>query len=66
MSISETAFKNQEEWFPNRKSKLAETEPELIEVFDNSVNNSLAQKVWSGSKHNFRSELCKMVTWNKK
>ena len=35
MSISETALKNHEELFPNRKSKLAETDPELIEVFDN-------------------------------
>ena len=35
MSISETAMKNHAELFPNRKSKLAETDPELIEVFDN-------------------------------
>jgi 4-carboxymuconolactone decarboxylase len=35
MSISETAFKNHEEIFPDRKSKLAETDPELIEVFEN-------------------------------
>jgi 4-carboxymuconolactone decarboxylase len=35
MSISETALKNHEELFPNRKSKLAETDPELIDVFDN-------------------------------
>jgi 4-carboxymuconolactone decarboxylase len=35
MSISETALKNHEELFPNRKSKLAETDPELIEVFEN-------------------------------
>ena len=35
MSISETAIKNHEELFPNRKSKLAETDPELIEVFEN-------------------------------
>ena len=35
MRISETALKNHEELFPNRKSKLAETDPELIEVFDN-------------------------------
>ena len=35
MSISETALKNHKELFPNRKSKLAETDPELIEVFDN-------------------------------
>jgi len=35
MSISETAMKNHEELFPNRKSKLVETDPELIEVFDN-------------------------------
>jgi 4-carboxymuconolactone decarboxylase len=35
MNISEKALKNHEELFPNRKSKLAETDPELIEVFDN-------------------------------
>jgi 4-carboxymuconolactone decarboxylase len=35
MNISETAMKNHEELFPNRKSKLMETDPELIEVFDN-------------------------------
>ncbi len=35
MSISETAMKNHEELFPDRKSKLMETDPELIEVFDN-------------------------------
>lgn len=35
MSISETAMKNHEELFPNRKSTLAVTDPELIEVFDN-------------------------------
>jgi len=35
MSISKTAFKNHEELFPKRKSKLMETDPELIEVFDN-------------------------------
>jgi 4-carboxymuconolactone decarboxylase len=35
MSISETALKNHEELFPNRKSKLMETDPELIEAFDN-------------------------------
>jgi len=35
MRISETAMKNHEELFPNRKSTLAATDPELIEVFDN-------------------------------
>jgi 4-carboxymuconolactone decarboxylase len=35
MSISANAFKNHEELFPNRKSTLAVTDPELIEVFDN-------------------------------
>ena len=35
MNISETALKNHEELFPNRKSKLMETDPELIKVFDN-------------------------------
>src|SRR5271157_610069 len=35
MSISETANKNHEELFPNHKSTLQITDPELIEVFDN-------------------------------
>ena len=35
MRISKTALKNHEELFPNRKSKVQETDPELIEVFDN-------------------------------
>jgi 4-carboxymuconolactone decarboxylase len=35
MSISEIANKNHEELFPNHKSKLKVTDPELIEVFDN-------------------------------
>ena len=35
MSISEKAKKNHEELFPNRKSTLTVTDPELIEVFDN-------------------------------
>jgi 4-carboxymuconolactone decarboxylase len=35
MSISETARKNHEELFPNHKSTLKVTDPELIEVFDN-------------------------------
>src|SRR5271157_799002 len=35
MLISETASKNHEELFPNHKSTLKITDPELIEVFDN-------------------------------
>jgi len=35
MRISETARKNHEELFPNYKSTLKITDPELIEVFDN-------------------------------
>jgi 4-carboxymuconolactone decarboxylase len=35
MNISKTAMKNHDELFPNRKSKLMKTDPELIEVFDN-------------------------------
>jgi len=41
MSISETAIKNHEELFPNRKSTLAVTDPELIEVFDNFAFDEL-------------------------
>ncbi|MEH2091229.1 hypothetical protein [Nostoc sp.] len=33
--ISEAAHKNHEELFPNHKSTLKATDPELIEVFDN-------------------------------
>ena len=35
MSITETAIKNHEELFPNYKSTVKGTDPELIEVFDN-------------------------------
>ena len=35
MRISETASKNHEKLFPNHKSTLKITYPELIEVFDN-------------------------------
>jgi 4-carboxymuconolactone decarboxylase len=35
MRISEAAHKNHEELFPNYKSTLKVTDPELIEVFDN-------------------------------
>jgi 4-carboxymuconolactone decarboxylase len=35
MSISKTAQKNHEELFPDHKSTLQVTDPELIEVFDN-------------------------------
>jgi 4-carboxymuconolactone decarboxylase len=35
MSISERAEKNHEELFPNHKSTLKVTDPELIEICDN-------------------------------
>lgn len=35
MNISETAIKNHEELWPNYQSKARQTDPELIEVFDN-------------------------------
>lgn len=35
MSTSKNALKNHEELFPNHVSKLAVTDPELVEVFDN-------------------------------
>jgi len=35
MAISEVATRNHEELFPNRKSTMKVTDPELIEVFDN-------------------------------
>ena len=43
MRISETALKNHEELFPNRKSTLAVTDPELIEVFDNFAFDEVLQ-----------------------
>jgi 4-carboxymuconolactone decarboxylase len=41
MGISKTANKNHEELFPNRKSTLKVTDPELIEVFDNFAFNEV-------------------------
>jgi 4-carboxymuconolactone decarboxylase len=35
MSISETALKNHEELWPNYESRAMQTDPELIELFDN-------------------------------
>jgi alkylhydroperoxidase/carboxymuconolactone decarboxylase family protein YurZ len=43
MSISEIALKNHEKLFPNRKSKLAETDPELIDVFNNFAFDEVLQ-----------------------
>src|SRR5512137_1562382 len=43
MSISETAHQNHEALFPNRKSTLAVTDPELIEVFDNFAFDEVLQ-----------------------
>ena len=43
MNISVTALKNHEELFPNHKSKLAETDPELVEVFDNFAFDEVLQ-----------------------
>jgi 4-carboxymuconolactone decarboxylase len=43
MSISETAMKNYEALFPNRKSTLKVTDPELIEVFDNFAFDEVLQ-----------------------
>jgi 4-carboxymuconolactone decarboxylase len=43
MNISETALKNHDALFPNRKSKLMETDPELIEVFDNFAFDEVLQ-----------------------
>ena len=34
MSITETASRNHEKWFPNHKSTLKVTDPEFIELFD--------------------------------
>ena len=43
MRISETVIKNHDELFPNRKSTLVATDPELIEVFDNFVFDEVLQ-----------------------
>jgi 4-carboxymuconolactone decarboxylase len=43
MGISETALKNHEQLFPNRKSQLIVTDPELIEVFDNFAFDEVLQ-----------------------
>ncbi len=46
MSISETANKNHEELFPNYKSTLKVTDPELIEVFDNFAFDEVTS-IWN-------------------
>jgi 4-carboxymuconolactone decarboxylase len=43
MDISETAIRNHEELFPNHKSTLKETDPELIEIFDNFAFDEVLQ-----------------------
>jgi 4-carboxymuconolactone decarboxylase len=43
MGISETAIRNHEELFPSHKSTLKETDPELIEVFDNFAFDEVLQ-----------------------
>lgn len=43
MSISEIASKNHEELFPNYKSTLKVTDPELIEIFDNFAFDEVLQ-----------------------
>jgi 4-carboxymuconolactone decarboxylase len=43
MKISERANKNHEELFPNHKSTLKVTDPELIEVFDNFAFDEVLQ-----------------------
>jgi 4-carboxymuconolactone decarboxylase len=43
MSISEAANKNHEALFPNRKSTLKVTDPELIQVFDNFAFDEVLQ-----------------------
>lgn len=43
MNINENAQKNLEKLFPNHKSKLAVTDPELVEVFDNFAFDEVIQ-----------------------
>jgi 4-carboxymuconolactone decarboxylase len=43
MAISKTARRNHEELFPGHTSKLAGTDPELIEVFDNFAFDEVLQ-----------------------
>jgi 4-carboxymuconolactone decarboxylase len=53
MRISEAANKNHEELFPNHKSTLMVTDPELIEVFDNFAFD----EVWSYGKLDIKTRL---------
>lgn len=43
MNITETARKNHEELFPNHQSSLKDTDPELIEIFDNFAFDEVLQ-----------------------
>ena len=43
MRISDTAQRNHDELFPNHHSTLQDTDPELIEVFDNFAFDAVLQ-----------------------
>ena len=43
MTISEAAQRNHHEMFPGHRSRLAVTDPELIEVFDNFAFDEVLQ-----------------------
>src|SRR4051812_21617153 len=43
MGLSEAAKRNHDELFPNHKSTLAVTDPELIEIFDNWAFDDVLQ-----------------------
>jgi 4-carboxymuconolactone decarboxylase len=45
MSITETAIKNHEELWPDYKSRAMQTDPELIELFDNFAFDGISKVV---------------------
>jgi len=44
MQITEAAHKNHEELFPNYKSQLKISDPELIEIFDNFAFDDVQER----------------------
>jgi 4-carboxymuconolactone decarboxylase len=50
MAVTDAAHKNHEELFPNYKSQLKDTDPELIEIFDNFAFDKVVAQTKLDSK----------------
>ena len=61
MSISKTAHKNHEELWPDYQSRAKETDPELIEVFDNFAFDEVISHDQMDTKTRVMVTLCFLI-----